>query len=255
MIRLLFILSNIFDTINEIKQLKIRVSVICTCAELYICKRITEDTGGSFHVAANPTHLNELLSYFVIPSPDLKDKQLLTTDFIYMGFPKKSVTNHTVIAYDGNQTKLVHTSYMCPRCLTRCTELPTECNICHLQLTSSSHIARSHHHLFPVPNFDEIYLLFDEIEQTYYYEGVKNNIDKVDSITHTPCLDNGSNVAYNDNKVAILTRYFLTNVHCYGCCDKFIPNSLVLRCPNCKNIFCVDCDLFVHDSLHNCPGC
>jgi transcription initiation factor TFIIH subunit 2 len=31
----------------------------------------------------------------------------------------------------------------------------------------------------------------------------------------------------------------------------------VLRyvCPDCKNVFCVDCDSFLHETLHNCPGC
>ena len=27
------------------------------------------------------------------------------------------------------------------------------------------------------------------------------------------------------------------------------------RCGKCQNDFCIDCDVFVHESLHNCPGC
>uniref|UniRef100_A0A2K5DST3 VWFA domain-containing protein n=1 Tax=Aotus nancymaae TaxID=37293 RepID=A0A2K5DST3_AOTNA len=30
---------------------------------------------------------------------------------------------------------------------------------------------------------------------------------------------------------------------------------LVYVCAVCQNVFCVDCDVFVHDSLHCCPGC
>lgn len=26
-------------------------------------------------------------------------------------------------------------------------------------------------------------------------------------------------------------------------------------CPLCKESFCIDCDLFIHETLHNCPGC
>jgi transcription initiation factor TFIIH subunit 2 len=30
---------------------------------------------------------------------------------------------------------------------------------------------------------------------------------------------------------------------------------LFSQCPDCKNLFCSDCDNFVHDQLFNCPGC
>jgi hypothetical protein len=31
--------------------------------------------------------------------------------------------------------------------------------------------------------------------------------------------------------------------------------TIVLRCGQCRHLFCYDCDAFVHESLHNCPGC
>ena len=53
--------------------------------------------------------------------------------------------------------------------------------------------------------------------------------------------------------------------HCFGCNevlegykDENRYNKEIkmkLKCPNCTNIFCVECDIFIHDSLHNCPGC
>ena len=30
---------------------------------------------------------------------------------------------------------------------------------------------------------------------------------------------------------------------------------MVLRCPACSSLFCYECDVYVHESLHNCPGC
>ena len=27
------------------------------------------------------------------------------------------------------------------------------------------------------------------------------------------------------------------------------------RCPDCQNDFCAECDVFVHDVVHCCPGC
>lgn len=32
------------------------------------------------------------------------------------------------------------------------------------------------------------------------------------------------------------------------------PN-LRVACSNCKQHFCLDCDIYIHESLHNCPGC
>ena len=27
------------------------------------------------------------------------------------------------------------------------------------------------------------------------------------------------------------------------------------RCPKCQYTYCLDCDLYIQDSLHNCVGC
>ncbi|XP_039111980.1 general transcription factor IIH subunit 2 [Hyaena hyaena] len=41
---------------------------------------------------------------------------------------------------------------------------------------------------------------------------------------------------------------------CYGCQGE-LKDQHVYVCAVCRNVFCVDCDVFVHDSLHCCPGC
>ena len=30
---------------------------------------------------------------------------------------------------------------------------------------------------------------------------------------------------------------------------------LRFQCPECNNVFCPDCDAYLHETLHNCPGC
>ncbi|GBM51977.1 General transcription factor IIH subunit 2 [Araneus ventricosus] len=42
--------------------------------------------------------------------------------------------------------------------------------------------------------------------------------------------------------------------YCYGCLTTFTEQT-VYQCSVCKNYFCLECDLFIHDSLHTCPGC
>ena len=33
------------------------------------------------------------------------------------------------------------------------------------------------------------------------------------------------------------------------------PSEVVVACPRCACVFCFDCDAYIHESLHNCPGC
>ncbi|GFY39898.1 general transcription factor IIH subunit 2 [Trichonephila inaurata madagascariensis] len=42
--------------------------------------------------------------------------------------------------------------------------------------------------------------------------------------------------------------------HCYSCLTTFTEQT-IYQCGVCNNLFCLECDLFIHDSLHTCPGC
>ena len=41
----------------------------------------------------------------------------------------------------------------------------------------------------------------------------------------------------------------------YQCCRWLQDLGVVVRCGECKQLFCYDCDLYIHETLHNCPGC
>jgi len=138
-----------------------------------------------------------------------------TSNLVMMGFPTKSNDLHA--SYCVCHSKLTVGGYICPRCSSKICELPTDCDVCGLTLVSSPHLARSYHHLFPVDNFLEV-----------PWSG-----------TH------GSS--------------------CFACQTAFDSsppagaglesNSGRYSCPRCYHQFCVDCDIFVHEVLHNCPGC
>ena len=85
--------------------------------------------------------------------------------------------------------------------------------MCGLALVSSAHLARSYHHLFPVPLFAEV--TESDLEMD---------------------LDDG------------------TAENCSGC-GRNLSGQLRLRCPNCHQTYCITCDVFIHEELHNCPGC
>ncbi|KAI1296870.1 General transcription factor IIH subunit 2 [Halotydeus destructor] len=40
--------------------------------------------------------------------------------------------------------------------------------------------------------------------------------------------------------------------NCFGC---KIDATVGATCETCSNYFCIDCDVFIHDSMHLCPGC
>ena len=44
-------------------------------------------------------------------------------------------------------------------------------------------------------------------------------------------------------------------VSCSGCSFAFSDGALRLRCPDCRQLYCVDCDAYIHEALHNCPTC
>ncbi|OBA20802.1 TFIIH basal transcription factor complex, subunit SSL1 [Metschnikowia bicuspidata var. bicuspidata NRRL YB-4993] len=109
-------------------------------------------------------------------------------------------------------------AYTCPQCRSRVCSVPTVCPACGLMLILSTHLARLYHHLVPL-------------------------------------------AAYTT--VAAAPAY--PSSHCYGCLLEFPPgspeapgpaaSSLRFRCGKCAHDFCIDCDVFVHEVLHNCPGC
>ena len=57
----------------------------------------------------------------------------------------------------GEEGRRISTAgYCCPQCRAKYCELPVECRGCGLTLVSAPHLARSYHHLFPLPPFTEL---------------------------------------------------------------------------------------------------
>lgn len=73
-----------------------------------------------------------------------------------MGFPQKAADGPTAVAFVGADCLLQGGGFTCPRCKARVLDLPSTCHVCGLTLVSSSQLARSYHHLFPVKPFVEI---------------------------------------------------------------------------------------------------
>ncbi|KAM3290141.1 general transcription factor IIH subunit 2 isoform X1 [Capsicum chacoense] len=141
--------------------------------------------------------------------------EFAVANLIKMGFPQRVAQGVISICLCHKEAK-VGGGYTYPRCKTRICELPAECCICGLTLVSSPHLARSYHHLFLIRPFDDVSPL------------VLKDLHKLPK-------------------------------NCFGCQLSLLnlgnlPGPQV-ACPNCKKHFCLDCDIYLHESLHNCPGC
>jgi len=215
--------GNIHDTLDICVQNKMRISVVALAAEMKICRDLCDKTGGQFGVAMNEGHFKDLL-FELVPPP----VQCTTTrtgngptanpaaDLMMMGFPSR-LPDTSPASLCVCHSELKSEGFLCPRCQAKVCDVPTDCDICGLMIVSSPHLARSYHHLFPV-------LPYAPVEA-----------DEVSNRTL------GS---------------------CHGCAQPF-PSALgeglissgCYRCPECRQDFCSDCDVFVHDVLHSCPGC
>ncbi|KAH9944733.1 Ssl1-like-domain-containing protein [Amylocystis lapponica] len=217
--------GNIHDTLGECVKDRIRISVVALAAEMKICRNLCVKTGGQFGVALNEGHFKDLL-FELIPPP--AQRALARTaaapaaDLMLMGFPTR-LPDTSPPGLCVCHSQLRSAGFLCPRCAARVCDVPTDCDICGLMIVSAPHLARSYHHLFPVKAYQADVLL-DEPSPTGSCHGCAAVFRKLTTTT----------MAGTAEGVSPLGRY---------------------RCPDCRHDFCADCDVFVHDVVHCCPGC
>jgi transcription initiation factor TFIIH subunit 2 len=243
--------SNIHDTISSLVQDNIRVSMICLAAEVKVCKDICRRTKGKFGVAMDEGHFRDLLFEQIHP-PEIESKkrrkrlagtangiegeenEMEGVDLMQMGFPTRLPTN-SAPSLCACHHRLKSGGFLCPRCQVKLCDVPTDCPVCGLTIVMSTHLARSYHHLFPVPNYEAI-----SWTDLYRTEAAPKSCYGC-ALTFEPLPPhfsaNGAEQAQESNvptNVASSGRY---------------------QCPRCNNSFCINCDDFVHTTLHDCPGC
>lgn len=344
------------ETLPRLRHAGIIVNAVLLQSEVHICKKLADATGGLAGVCLNTGHLRDLIMSHAIPPPvtasegggdDEENSQLHTTcEFVEMGFPSREGGDVPTLVHssgggaskdrngdggvafainpatvdDRRSNRLIsfaRTAYVCPRCKSRCSDLPSDCAVCGLRLILAPHLARTFHHLFPVRPFAE--LGEEEMlsntgfgnEKGEEANDVKTNGSKgaavlpilSSSAFAPPSSISSSNVdsfvvsssnfvvqqsgkeqnASPSSKIIHIGPSMITNAadcdrSCFGClkiigctpvnnAERMSNRSIeeknreereaILRfmCPECHNIFCPDCDAFLHETLHNCPGC
>lgn len=222
--------GNIHDTLSDCVKDRIRISVVALAAEMKICRELCDKTGGQFGVALNEGHFKDLL-FELIPPPAQRVVARAAggppanpaADLMMMGFPTRLPdTSPPSLCVCHSQMK--SEGFLCPRCSAKVCDVPTDCDICGLMIVSSPHLARSYHHLFPVKAYQAVMSLDDTENPAPSCHGCA-----------TPFKQSASAATGTAGEgMSPLGRY---------------------RCPECNNDFCADCDVFIHDVVHCCPGC
>lgn len=244
--------GDIHQTVKACVRDRIRVSIIGMSARLKICGEIVSRTNAGddseYTIATDQEMLKELLIATTTPPVVRQAKPTAraapasdsTAALMMMGFPSRVVEDHlTMCACHGNLTL---GGYTCSRCSAKVCSLPITCPSCQLTLLLSTHLARSYHHLFPLRNWSTVSWARARQLGSKECTGCLarfNDPPTSDSVStekesNREVNGKGDNDDSEEQKASESGRY---------------------ECRACENHFCIDCDMFCHMVLHNCPGC
>ncbi|KAK9472098.1 Ssl1-like-domain-containing protein [Dipodascopsis tothii] len=216
--------GDIHQTIGTLVGEQIRVRVIGLAAQVAICQELCArtnpglDTTACYGVVLNEQHFKQLmLESSIPPASSSRRKDHTGAELIRMGFPSRIVEREP--SFCACHSNAVKGSYVCPRCRVKVCSLPTECPSCGLTLVLSTHLSRSYHHLLPLLNWQEA--TWAKATAGNCYTCRTPFVERPKKDRHAPDAETSG-------------RY---------------------QCPTCRQQFCIDCDLFMHEVLHNCPGC
>jgi len=235
--------GDIHDTIKGCIRDRLHVRIIGLAAQMHICAEICRRTNGGdenyYTVAIDEVDYRQQLMDITTPpvlrSTDTEMQKQNQAALLMMGFPSRIVEDKpTLCACHGNLTQ---GGYLCSRCKAKVCNLPATCPTCDLTLILSTHLARSYHHLFPLRNWDEVPWERAREKQTVQCFGC------LSPFPHLPA-------SYD-----VKSRGEQENAHVRPKCAEGASESSRYECGTCQNHFCIDCDVFCHEVVHNCPGC
>ncbi|KAL5332210.1 Ssl1-like-domain-containing protein [Aspergillus crustosus] len=219
--------GDIHQTISTLIDDKIRVGIVGLAAQVAICRELCAKTNSgvnsSYGVALNEQHFRDLVMDVTTPPATYSQKQS-TSSLLMMGFPSRTIEPFPSLC--ACHSEPTSGGYLCSRCNSKICDLPAECPSCGLTLILSTHLARSYHHLFPLLNWAEV-----------PWQRASRSTTCFACRIFFPSVPPQEQWQITENLVkgmSVSSRY---------------------ECTVCKNHFCIDCDLFAHEVVHNCPGC
>ncbi|KAF2156174.1 TFIIH basal transcription factor complex, subunit SSL1 [Myriangium duriaei CBS 260.36] len=242
--------GDIHDTIRSCVKDKIRVNIIGLAARMHICTEIVRRTNGGddsgYNVAVDEVSYRELLMGITTPpvvrATDKEMQERNNAALLMMGFPSRVLEETpTLCACHGNLTR---GGYLCSRCKAKVCGLPATCPTCDLTLILSTHLARSYHHLFPLMNWVEVSWERARQKRTTQCYGC------LSPFPAAPSRDSDRNGTTNGVQNGNVGDKAARRTRAEGASE-----SSRYECEVCQKHFCIDCDVFCHEVVHNCPGC
>lgn len=220
--------GDIHETMGHLVTDRIRVSVVGLSAHLAVCADLCSRTNAGdesqYRVAMDEVHFRDLFLAATTP-PVTRTLEQSTPSLLMMGFPSRTLAPGGTTSYCACHSRPCREGYACSRCAARVCRLPAECPACGLTLILSTHLARSYHHLFPLRNWVAV----------AWAEAAR-------SATCFSCQS-----AFPEPPK--------TRPAASAAAAKGVSESARYACEVCGNHFCIDCDVFAHEVVHNCPGC
>jgi transcription initiation factor TFIIH subunit 2 len=234
--------GDVFDAVRRCAEQGVRVSVVSLPAEVHLATRIAALTGGACAVPENEEHLQELLLAHQRPPPrraaGAAAGAARAGGMVLVGFPEQE---HETEALCTCHQALRGSTFVCPRCRAHCCDIPCECEVCGLRLISAPALARSYHHIFPVPAFREV--------------------PPPPPAAAAAGEGGGGGAAGGSSSAAAAAASAAAEGGeasppelCVACVSPLAGESHWV-CPDCALPFCGTCNATIHETLHSCPGC
>lgn len=207
--------SDISETIESLKKENVRCSVISLSAETRIMRHLTTQTQGIYSAILDETHFKDQLFQHIEPLQATSNQEC---SLIKMGFP------HEIEPEDIKKESSMMSMCMCHLDGGEKSKLSTngyycpQCNAKYCELPVECVICGL------------TLVLAPHLARSYHH------LFPIDTFLEVP----------NEKQVT----------NCFACQRPFLDvDKTLFQCRKCEKIYCIDCDIFIHDTLHTCVGC
>lgn len=207
--------GDISETIQSLKTENIRCSVISLSAETRIMRHLTTQTQGIYSAILDESHYKDQLFQHIEP---LQTTNTQECSLIKMGFP------HGLVQDSNKKDVSVLSMCMChldtaePRKLSTTGYFCPQCQAKYCELPVECVICGL------------TLVLAPHLARSYHH------LFPIANFIEIP----------NEKQES----------HCFACQRSFTDlDKNLFQCPKCEKLYCIDCDIFIHDTLHTCIGC